>query len=116
MKEIQIVLEKVVKKDISLGDDPRRYKIKSVNMLTENDLPAEYSGSYPHCYKGSFGEIRIWRAKGDKVTYGFDLLYKQQDIDEMKKLLHQCGNRLHEINMQYRNIEKTWKGEVEIVI
>lgn len=43
-------------------------------------------------------------------------LYSPEFIDEVIKLLRECGERLHHIRQEVKKLQQEWQGQVEVII
>jgi hypothetical protein len=99
----------------------KMYKILGFSCYNLLDLPAQYLKNYPFCYEN---DRRLWIITNDKelqsnvdvmVLEIGDLIF-QYEFDKLMKVIRVCGAKLHNINLEIKEMKKEWSGEQEFNI
>lgn len=101
---ITIRTEKLVKKGVAFR------KILEIKAITYEELPSEYIGGYPYCYKRDDGK-ELYVVSNWHRSLFVDNNYKESFFQEMLETITTCGKRLQEINVKVKELEKNWVGE-----
>lgn len=104
---IKIVAEKVIVRGIKC------VMVTSIDMLTVNELPEEYTQKEPSCWKLS-GSVIHRRGWGQFMFVGE--LCNREDFDKKIEFIHECGDRLKTINDRLKIENAGWEGTLEVRI
>jgi hypothetical protein len=127
MKAVELGIK--TKKVVYRGE--KCYKILSYGCyeLEDDRLPHRYFENFPFCFVGCDDEFVV--VTNDKSIAGkSDSLYSEDDnyiievgglvpkeeFEKLVKIVRVCGEKLHTINQEIKEMKKEWQGEEEFKI
>ncbi len=109
------------KKLISRGE--KVYKILSFSCynLEDDELPHSYFKEFPYCFEfddtlvvvtndKEFIENSFVKTKENSCAYEVGDYVPQDEFEKLMKILKVCGEKLHKINQEIKELRKTWNG------
>jgi len=122
-----IGLKLSAKREVCKGT--KYYKILSFSCydLDSDELPHVYFEKYPYCCETEgmlmvatndkeYVEKSASKASIDCCVYKVGDLIPQDEFDKLLKILHVCGEKLHDINISIKEMRSEWQGVEEFNI
>jgi hypothetical protein len=109
------VLKLKVKKVIDRGE--KYYKLLSFECYKEYELPHKYFDKYPYCYmEDNLVFVNISNKEDDNYAFKLGDFVDEATFDKLIKVLRVCGEKLHNLNQEIKQLKVEWKGEEEVKI
>jgi len=105
-KELSIKVKKIVFR----GD--RYYKVDNISCFSHEELPLKYFECFPYCAMCCSG-LSVVSSNNVKDNYYITVgdIIEQEEFEKMMKVVKYCGEKLHNINQEIKEIKKTWQGD-----
>ena len=97
------------KKVVSRGE--KFYKILAFSCYEQIQLPCKYFEEFPYCSQVDNILVVVTGNKPeDSYVFKVGDLVPEKDFQKALKIIKHCGEKLHVINEEIKQIKKDWKG------
>jgi len=89
------------------------YEVKGYSCYESERLPVKYFEQFPYCFNADDNFLAVVSSNNDDDCYEVRVgdLIPQEDFERMLKIVRHCGEKLHKINMEIKEIKKGWNGQ-----